>query len=257
MLKNRVIPILLIKDGSLVKTRCFKDPAYIGDPLNAIRVFNEKEVDEIIVLDISEGRQAKGPDFEIIKSFSDECFMPVCYGGGISSLKQVEIIFNLGIEKVSIQSTAFTNKQMLKDISRSFGNQSLVASVDIKRNSQGQPELYSSYVPSASKINWIEHIAELVELGVGEILLNSVDRDGTMSGMDLELIRIASGFIKSPLIAAGGVGKLADIRDAVKAGADAVAAGAFFVYFGPYKSVLITYPEYKQLEDILKKADGL
>ena len=250
MLKNRVIPALLLQNGALVKTTRFKDPKYVGDPINAIRIFNEKEVDELILLDIAASSCKKDPDYELIEKIAGECFMPLAYGGGIRSIEQARRLFSLGIEKVCIQSKAIRNPSFITELSKEFGSQSIVVSLDIKQNWRGRYKLYNSSLSKYFTANWQDCLSQLVYAGAGEVMLNSVNKDGTLSGPDLEIIKQASQMIKVPLIAVGGISCLTDIKNCVEAGASAVAAGAFFVYNGPHRAVLITYPRYKDLEQL-------
>ena len=230
MLKHRVIPVLLIKDGGLVKTERFKNPKYVGDPINAIRIFNEKEVDELIVLDINASKKQREPDYELISNFSSECFMPLCYGGGIKNMNQAKKIFALGVEKISVQSSAINNLNFISDLSHQFGNQSIVLSIDIIKSWTGKYKLFNSKESRASNINWKDILVKAVELGAGEIVINFVNRDGTRSGMEFNLYQEASNLVNVPIIACGGVGSLNDIKKAAKNGASAIAAGAFFVF---------------------------
>jgi cyclase len=254
MLKHRVIPCLLLHNGGLVKTRKFANPKYVGDPINAIRIFNEKEVDELVVLDISASKEKREPNYELIEQLAGECFMPLCYGGGIQTIEQARTLFGLGLEKIAVQSAALENLSLLTKIADQFGSQSVVISVDIKKNWRGMHGLFGAASGKASSRSWQDFIRQAVEAGAGEIMLNAVDRDGLMQGMDIELIKEASSIVPVPLIAVGGVGCLADIKAAVGAGASAVAAGAFFVYQGPHRAVLITYPNYQELENLLKES---
>ena len=251
MLKNRIIPCLLLKNGGLVKTIKFDNPKYIGDPINAIRIFNDKEVDELMVLDIMASKDNREPNYALIEQFASECFMPLCYGGGIKTLEQARRLFTLGIEKICIQSAIFNNINLITDIAELFGSQSVIVSVDIKTNWLGKKSLYNSVTGKIMNISLFEHIQSIVDAGAGEIVLNSVDRDGVMGGMDIELINRVSSILSVPLIALGGVGSLNDIKVAVQSGASAVAAGSFFVFQGPHRAVLITYPKYKELEILL------
>lgn len=253
MLKHRVIPTLLLRDGGLVKTRRFKDAKYIGDPINAIRIFNDKEVDELIVLDIDASRQGSEPDYASIELLAGECFMPVCYGGGIRSVDQAARIFDLGIEKICLQSAALDQRELISRIASRFGCQSIVVSVDVKRNWLKKPMLYESRSGRKREQDWLEFTHEAVEAGAGEILITAVDREGAMTGYDLALIRQAAEALKVPLIALGGAGSLADIKAAIDAGASAAAAGSLFVLHGPHRAVLITYPQYAELEKIQEK----
>jgi cyclase len=251
MLKHRVIPSLLLQNGGLVKTKKFKDAKYVGDPINAIRIFNEKEVDELMLVDISASREKRGPNFDLVDAIAGECFMPLCYGGGIRTVEEAAQLFRLGVEKISLQTAALDDLTLIRKLADRFGSQSIVASIDLKKNWRGQPCLYAAAQRKTLLKPWMQIMKDFVEAGAGEILLNSVDRDGSMEGMDLAIIKNASQSINVPLIAVGGVGSLDDIKDAIDAGADAVAAGAYFVFHGTHRAVLITYPKYQQLESLL------
>lgn len=251
MLRHRVIPCLLLSGEGLVKTRKFQSPTYIGDPLNAIRIFNEKEVDELIVLDIDATRQRRPPNFARVEQVASECFMPLCYGGGISSVEQAKRLFSLGVEKVSIQAAALEDLLLISEIADRFGNQAVVVSIDIKRSLLGKPRLYNASKRDALPELWQSFLRRSVDAGAGEILLNAVDKDGMLSGMDLTLIAEAAAICDVPLIASGGASSVEDLRAAVDAGASAIAAGAMFVYHGPRRAVLITYPNYSQLQALL------
>jgi cyclase len=250
MLKNRVIPCLLLRNGGLVKTLKFTDPKYVGDPINAIRIFNDKEVDELMVLDITASKDKKEPNYDLIEQFASECFMPLCYGGGIKNVEQARKIFSLGVEKVCIQTSALEDLSLVSALAEQFGNQSILVSIDVKKDWLGKAKLYSAATGKTVSRPWTEFLQEAVKAGAGEIVLNAVDRDGTLKGMDLDLIKQASSSISVPLVAVGGAGSLQDIKAAVEAGASAVSAGAFFVFQGPHRAVLITYPKYKELEQL-------
>ncbi len=247
MLSHRVIPCLLLNDGGLVKTLKFAKPKYVGDPINAVRIFNEKEVDELMVLDIGATREGRGPDFDLIEQLAGECFMPLCYGGGIRSFEDARTLFKLGVEKVALQSAAIQSPGVIREIADHAGEQAVVVSIDVKRNWRGKPSLFSASGAPIRHSDWLASIREAVAMGAGEILLTAVDRDGTLQGVDSDLIREAANCAEVPLIANGGVGSLSDIRAATDAGASAVAAGAFFVFHGPHRAVLITYPRYDDL----------
>ena len=248
MLTHRVIPCLLLRDGGLVKTLKFGASKYVGDPINAVKIFNEKEVDELMVLDIDASRQRRGPDFGLIEELAGECFMPLSYGGGIRNAEDARTLFALGVEKVCLQTAALANPGIIREIADRAGQQAVVVSVDVKRNWLGRPKLYNASGADPGSGDWRDAVRRAVEMGAGEILLNAVDKDGTLAGPDLELIREASEIDEIPLIATGGVGSLADIRKATDAGASAVAAGAYFVFQGPHRAVLITYPRYEELQ---------
>jgi cyclase len=247
MAHPRVIPCLLLQDGGLVKTLRFDKPKYVGDPINAIRIFNDKEVDELMVLDIAASRRGGDPDFELIRQFASECFMPLCYGGGIRTLAQVERLFHIGVEKVCIQTAVLDDPGLIRQVAANFGSQAVVASVDLKRDWLGRVKTYGSAIGRTLGVSWQEVVDRAVAAGAGEILLNSVDRDGTMKGLDLALVREAANRLSVPLIAVGGVGSLDDIRAGIAAGADAIAAGAYFVFHGPHRAVLISYPDPAEL----------
>lgn len=251
MLKHRVIPALLLSNRGLVKTRKFSHPKYVGDPINAIRIFNEKEVDELMVLDITASKQAREPDYALIEEFAGECFMPLAYGGGITTVDRAARVLSLGVEKICVQAAALGDPLLITRLAERFGSQSVMASVDVKRNWLGRPRAYAAAQGTTIAEPWLALAQRLVAGGAGEVLLNAVDRDGTMIGPDLELIHEAAAALSVPLIALGGVSSLGDIKAAVEAGASAVAAGAFFVFQGPHRAVLITYPRYGELEALL------
>lgn len=251
MLKHRVIPCLLLQNSGLVKTQKFSRPKYVGDPINTIRIFNEKEVDELLVLDINASKTKSEPNYDLIEEIAGECFMPLCYGGGIRTVEQAKRLFSIGVEKVAIQTGALDDLSLVTEIAARYGNQSLVVAIDIKKNLLGQHKLYSSATGTVISQDWSDFLRSVVSAGAGEILINAVHKDGTLGGMDLALIKSAASACTVPLIALGGVGSLADIRAAVEAGASAVAAGAYFIYHGRHRAVLITYPKYSDLVTLL------
>ncbi len=252
MLRPRVIPCLLVSPsrGGLVKTRRFRKPKYVGDPINAVRIFNDKEVDELMVLDIDATREGRGPDFALVEELAGECFMPLCYGGGIRTAEEAKAIFSLGVEKVSLQSAFLRNARIVREIADHAGEQAVVVSLDVEKDWLGRQRIRTAPGIQVRHRDWREALTEAAAAGAGEILLTSVDREGTLSGMDIPLIEEASAMVDVPLIANGGAGSLADIQGAVKAGASAVAAGAFFVFHGPHRAVLITYPRYEELREL-------
>ncbi len=251
LLKNRVIPCLLLSDSGLVKTCKFANPKYVGDPINAIRIFNEKEVDELMVLDITASRERREPDYDLIEQFAGECFMPLAYGGGIRTVEQARRLFSLGVEKICLQTAALEDATLISRLANQFGGQSVMVSIDIKKDLLGRYKLYTAVTGKTLPVDWISFMIQTVQFGAGEVLLNAVDRDGIMEGADLTMIKKAAALIDVPLIACGGIGSLADIKAAVDAGASAVAAGAFFVFHGPHRAVLITYPSYNDLKKLL------
>jgi cyclase len=251
MLSNRVIPTLLVQDARLVKTRKFKHPQYVGDPINAIRIFNEKEVDELVVLDIQVSKQGMQPNLALINEIAGECFMPLCYGGGVRNIDIAARIFDCGVEKVCLQTAAFEDPQVITQIANRFGSQAVVLSVDVKRDWLRRPRLYNTRSGSVASQTWTEFLRIGVEAGAGEVIVNSVDHDGELDGYDLDIIHQAASMVEVPVIASGGAGKLGDFKTAINAGASAVAAGAMFVFHGPHRAVLITYPGYGDLEKII------
>lgn len=252
MNKTRVIPVLLLRGKGLVKTVKFKDPKYIGDPINSVRIFNEKEVDELVFLDITATPEGRGPDFELLADIAGEAFMPMAYGGGIASLEQVQRIFALGFEKVVIDTAAYGAPQLIRDAVAIYGSQSIVGCVDVRRTLLGRYELHSHAGKTRQSAGLLEHVSTLERLGVGEIIVNSVDRDGTLSGYDLKLLQQVSSAVSVPVVACGGASGLNDFVAAVgQGGVSAVAAGSLFVFVGPHRAVLINYPDRAELARLL------
>lgn len=251
MLKRRVIPCLLLSGGGLVKTRQFRDPVYVGDPINAIRIFNEKEVDELMVLDIEAARDGREPSYALVEQFAGECCMPLCYGGGVRSVEHARRLFSAGVEKVCLQSAALEDFGLISRLASAFGSQSVLFSLDVRTGLLGRRRCFNARLRRDDPRRWQDVLRAAVSHGAGEIVVTAVDRDGTMGGMDLALIREACDRLEVPLIAAGGVGSLADIRSAVEAGASGVSVGAFFVFYGRRRAVLITYPASRELEALL------
>lgn len=243
MIRPRIIPFLLLKNGFLVKTNKFSHPKYIGDPINAVKIFNEKEVDELVLLDIGATREGSEPNYELIKEIASEAFMPIGYGGGISNLSQIEKLFSSGIEKISLNSVLYTNPQLIDEAARIFGSQSITASVDFKRDYLGRYALYSHGGRQKQKIDPIEHIHRLQALGAGELILNCIDRDGEMDGYDLGFIRKVAESIPIPTICLGGAGNAKHLQEGLRAGASAAGAGSMFVFHGKHKAVLISYTD--------------
>jgi cyclase len=252
MNQTRVIPTLLLHGQGLVKTIKFKDPKYVGDPINAVRIFNEKAVDELVFLDVAATKEGRGPDFELLGEIAGEAFMPMAYGGGVTTLEQIRRIFELGFEKLIINSAAYRNPGLIAEAAAIFGSQSIVGCIDVRRTLLGRYELYSASARINEKVSLAEHLVSLTSSGVGEILVNSIDRDGTMSGYDLKLLREVCGAVNVPVIACGGAGKVDHFVQAVQdGGASAVAAGSLFVFMGPHRAVLINYPERRVLAERL------
>jgi cyclase len=248
MLQIRVIPVLLLRDESLVKTAQFKKFKYIGDPSNTVRIFNELETDEIILLDIKASLEGRSPNLKILSELVSECFMPLGYGGGITSLDQAKRIFDLGYEKVIINSHATIKPTLVEDISRHFGSQAVVAAIDIKRGLLGKSTVRTFSGKKATNKEPIAWAKELENRGAGEILLTSIDREGTWEGFDLGLLKRVSGAVSIPLIAHGGAGSVDDIGRAVGiGGASAVAVGSMVVFQKKGMGVLVNFPDKSEL----------
>lgn len=256
MLRYRIIPTLLLHDKGLYKTVKYsiKKGKYVGDPINAIKIFNDKGVDELIFLDIDASKEKRGPDFNMLRNIATECFMPVGYGGGITTMEQIKQIFQIGIEKVILNSVLLEDLTLLKNASKNFGTQSIVAAVDIKKNLFGKYKIYNSAKQKNIDLDIKKYLQSLEENGAGEIYISSVDKDGTFDGYDIELMKDISKDIKVPVIINGGAKSISDFSRAIKeCGVSAVSAGSMFVFNGPHKAVLITYPEYEKLEQELGK----
>ncbi len=255
MLLPRIIPCLLIKNKGLVKTVNFRNPKYIGDPINAVKIFNEKEVDELIVLDIDASVDKRQPDYNMIQNIAEECRMPLCYGGGVKSVEQVEKIIGLGVEKVAISSAAIDNPGLIEKASKCVGNQSIVVVLDIKKRLFGNN--YNIWLKNAmekTRKDPIEFAIELEQLGAGEIVLNSIDKDGTMNGYDITLIEKLINSMSIPITVLGGAGSLKDIGSLIsKFGLVGAAAGSLFVFKGAYRAVLINYPSRAEKEAMLSE----
>lgn len=245
----RVIPILLYRNGGLVKSMNFKNYRYIGDPINTVKIFNEKEVDELFLLDIGATEKNRKPDLGLIENIASECFMPLGYGGGVSNLSDIKEIFKLGVEKVSINSAAVSDPDLIKRAADLFGSQSIVVSLDVKKGVFGKYEIYTHGGRRGTGFAPVGFALKMEEMGAGEILLNSIDRDGTMKGYDIELLRKVAAAVHIPVIACGGAGRVQDLGEAIKkGGTSAVAAGSMFVYHGKHRAVLINYPTPQELE---------
>jgi cyclase len=248
---KRIIPCLLLRNNGLVKTVKFKESTYIGDPINTVKIFNEKEVDEIFFLDIDATRLKKEPPYDLIQNIASECFMPFAYGGGIHSLQQIERIIKSGAEKIIINTQAYLGKNFLKEAVNQFGSSTIAVSIDVKKEFLKGNIVYVKGGTQSTGLNPVDYAKEIENAGAGEILINSIDRDGVMGGYDIELIKSISGTIKIPIIACGGAGRLGDFSQAVKqGGASAAAAGSFFIFHGKRRAVLITYPSYSEISNL-------
>ena len=244
MLRSRITPVLLVHRNGLVKTVKFKDPKYVGDPLNAVRIFNEKKVDELIVIDIDRSAQNLSPDFSLIEKLASECRMPLSYGGGINTPEEALRLVNLGVEKVAISSAIIKNPSLVKEMAEAIGQQSVVAVLDIKKSGWAKKyKLFTINGKNEEKKDPFELAIELQEMGVGEIMINSIDNDGVMKGYDMKLNSRMRETLDVPITFLGGAGSLDDIKKLIDAlGPVGAAAGSLFVFKGKYRAVLINYP---------------
>lgn len=248
MLRTRLIPALLLKDNALVKTVKFSSPSYIGDPINTVRIFNELEVDELCFLDITATNEKRLPNFRVLTEIADECFMPLAYGGGLNDFETVRKIFSIGFEKVIINTATHIMPRLVAQIATHYGNQAVVASVDVKRNFFGRYEVYSHSGKVNTKKNPVEWTKELEQLGVGEILLTSIDQEGTWKGLDVELIKQVTHRVTIPVIAHGGAGTVEHINEIIKTtNVSAVALGSMVVYQQKGMGVLVNFPDQHQI----------
>jgi cyclase len=254
MLRPRIIPSLLLHDNGLVKTVNFKSPKYVGDPINAVRIFNEKQVDELVIFDIDATVFNKEPDYLLIEKLANQSRMPLCYGGGVKTVEQAQKLFSLGIEKIALSSAVIQNPQLVKQIADRVGSQSVIVVLDIKKKLLGGYEVYIHNGKKPTGINPIKFAKELEYLGAGEIIINSIDQDGVMKGYDLTLVDKISESISIPLTVLGGAGSLLDIKTIIdKHGVIGAAAGSLFVFKGIYKAVLINYPNRVEKESLMKE----
>jgi cyclase len=254
MLRPRVIPCLLVHDKGLVKTVQFKDPKYVGDPINAVRIFNEKESDELMVIDIDATKENKDPDYKMIEHLAAECRMPLCYGGGVKTAEQAQRIFSLGVEKIAISSAAIHTPELVSEIADRVGSQSVVVVVDVKKKLLGGYEMYTHNGEKSTGKNPFEFVTKMESLGAGEIVVNSIDQDGVMQGYDLALIEKIRQSITLPLTVLGGAGSLQDIGNLInKYGIIGAAAGSLFVFKGVYKAVLINYPNWNEKDKLINE----
>ena len=252
MLRPRIIPCLLVHKGGLYKTIGFGQHKYIGDPLNAVRIFNEKEVDELMIIDIDASRHSHEPDYKLIANLALECRMPLCYGGGVKTVDQFDRIIGLGIEKVAVSSAAVENPELITRASARVGSQSVVAIIDVKKNGIfRKPEVVTLNATKRTGLEPVAWALMLQQLGAGEIVLNNVDRDGEMKGYDIDLVEQIREATSLPLTVLGGAGSLDDIRLLIaRHGTIGAAAGSLFVFKGRYRAVLINYPNRAEKEDI-------
>lgn len=249
MLRVRVIPQLLLRGKGLVKGTCFKDYRYIGDPINAVRIFNEKEVDELMLVDIDATREGRAIDPAVVRSVSTACFMPLAVGGGVSNEAQAQALFAAGAEKVMLNTAAVRDPQLIRRLAERYGSQSIVVGIDAKSSLLGGRRVFVRSGDENTRLNPVAWAQQAESLGAGEILLNSIDRDGTMKGYDIELVRQIAETVSVPVIAAGGAGTVEHFAQAIHEGhASAVAAGSMFVFHGRRRAVLISFPDRSELE---------
>jgi imidazole glycerol-phosphate synthase subunit HisF len=254
MFLPRLIPVLLLKGKGLVKTVKFKDPKYIGDPINAVKIFNDLKADELVFLDITASKEGRTVSVDLVKDIGDEAFMPFGVGGGINDIKQIELLLKAGAEKVVINTNAVHKPGLVDEAAKIFGSQSIVVSIDAKKNLFGK---YGCWIKDGSenaKIDPIEFAKKAEDLGAGELIINSIDLDGMMTGYDIELIKSIADIVSVPVVACGGAGNLEHIRRAYSEGnAHALAAGSMFVFHGPRRAVLINYPSKSELKQLFDK----
>lgn len=244
MLRHRLIPVLLLRNGSLVKTVRFGKFQYIGDPCNTVRIFNELEVDELVMLDITATNEGRTPDLRILADVASECFMPLGYGGGIRDVETARRILQLGIEKIAVNSAAIADPGLVSQLSQEFGSQAVVVSIDVGRDLWGHRRVVSHSGRRPTKLDIVEWAQRVEELGAGEILLTSIEREGTWSGLDLDLMARVTSSVSLPVIAHGGVGSVRDVADAIdQGGASAVAVGSMVVFQKQGMGVLVNFPE--------------
>jgi imidazole glycerol-phosphate synthase subunit HisF len=250
MLRSRIIPCLLMHEGGLVKTRQFKDPKYVGDPLNAVKIFNEKEVDELMLLDIDASAQGRAPNLALLRSLAVESRMPLCYGGGIANAEQAAKIIALGFEKVSVSSAALARPTLISEMAEAVGGQSVVITLDVRKNKLlGGYTVYTHNGKEKQKVALLEFCQQVAELGAGEIVINSIDRDGEMAGYDLDLAKKVRAAVATPMSMLGGAGSAQHMQELIDAvGVVGSAAGSMFVFKGPYRAVLINYARPARLQ---------
>ena len=256
MLRPRIIPCLLVKDKGLVKTVNFKNPKYVGDPINAVRIFNEKEVDELMVVDIDATADNREPDYKMIENLAAECRMPLCYGGGVKTVEQAQKIFSLGVEKIAISSAAVENTSLISDIAKVVGTQSVIVVIDVKKKLLGGYEVCTHNGKKKTGKDPVEFAKQVQKLGAGEIVINSIDNDGVMKGFDFSIIDKIRQAVTIPITVLGGAGSLDDISKVIeKYKIIGVSAGSLFVFKGVYKAVLINYPSKVDKATMINKSN--
>jgi len=252
MIRPRVIPALLLRGQGLVKTVKFKEPKYLGDPINIVRIFNDKEVDELVLLDITATPEKRGPQFDLLKNIAGEAFIPLAYGGGIRSMDDVKKLLSIGIEKLIMNTSAMETPSLVREVADHAGSQAAVVSMDVKKGFLGKYEVFTHCGQKKTGLDPVKHAVEMEKMGAGEIIINSIDRDGTMQGYDVELVRKVADSVQVPVVACGGAGNLSHVSEVIKQGhASAAAAGSIFVFQGPLRGVLISYPTPKELKEFI------
>ncbi|MFC4209924.1 AglZ/HisF2 family acetamidino modification protein [Pedobacter lithocola] len=253
MLRPRIIPSLLIHDNGLVKTVNFKNPKYVGDPINAVKIFNEKEVDELVVFDIDATVNNAEPNYNLIEKLAVQSRMPLCYGGGVKTVEQAQRIFSLGVEKIAFSSAVLETPELIMEVSERVGNQSVIVVLDIKKKLLGGYEIYTHNGKKSAGVDPFKFIEQAQKLGAGEIIINSIDKDGVMKGFDFSLLDKLRKQISVPMTVLGGAGSLADLKEVIdRYGVIGVAAGSLFVFKGVYKAVLINYPSKEDKMNLFK-----
>ena len=256
MLRPRIIPVLLLKGRGFYKTVRFKDPKYVGDPINTLRIFCEKEVDEVIVLDITATKDCRGPQLDVIRDIASECFMPLAYGGGVHSADDVRAILKLGVEKIVLNTVAVEDPSVITAIADLAGSSSVVVSIDAKKNFLEGYEAYTHGGTRKTGLDPVTLALKAEEHGAGEIMITSIERDGTMQGYDLTLIEEVAKAVRIPVIGCGGAGSVADLESVIHTNADAVAAGSLFVFQGRHRAVLISYPSPVEMDRLGEIAES-
>ncbi|RWX02400.1 AglZ/HisF2 family acetamidino modification protein [Flavobacterium cerinum] len=252
MLRPRIIPCLLVHEKGLVKSVNFKNHKYVGDPINAVRIFNEKEVDELMVIDIDATVENREPDYKMIENLAAECRMPLCYGGGVKTVEQAQRIFSLGVEKIAVSSAIIEDPDFITRMAEKVGTQSVVAVLDVKKKLLGGYEVYTHNGKKKTGKNPVEFAKELEKLGIGEIVINSIDNDGVMKGYDMGIIEKVRDAVSIPMTVLGGAGSLEDIKQLIKKfGIIGASAGSLFVFKGVYKAVLINYPSREEKDTLI------
>lgn len=250
MFRPRIIPVLLLLNKGLVKTIQFKNPTYVGDPMNAVKIFNDLRADELVFLDITATKENRTPPLDVLRKIADEAYMPFAAGGGVRTLDHVRSIINAGAEKVVINTSAVESPSVIEQAASVFGNQSIVVSIDAKKKGSGQYEVFTHSGGKSTALNPVDVAKRSESLGAGEIMINSIDKDGTFEGYDLDLVKQVADAVTIPVIACGGAKDYENLAEPYRAGATAVAAGSLFVFIGRKRAVLINYPDRQDMESI-------